>query len=170
MILGMPTATYTFLHVLISLIGIGSGLVVMLGFLKGRWLDGWNTLFLVTTVATSVTGFGFPFVRLLPSHIVGIVSLIALVVAILARYRHHLAGGWRRAYVITASIALYLNVFVLVVQSFEKVPVLRVLAPTLKEPPFLVTQLIVMAIFVVLTIVAAKRFREKPAIPLARAA
>lgn len=170
MILGMSTATYTFLHVLISLIGIGSGLVVMLGFLTARWLSGWNTLFLVTTVATSVSGFGFPFVRLLPSHIVGILSLIALAVAIFARYRYHLAGGWRRGYVITALIALYLNVFVLVVQSFEKVPALRVLAPTQKEPPFLVTQLIVMAVFVALTILAAKRFREKPAIPLARAA
>jgi len=106
----------------------------------------------------------------MPSHIVGILSLIALAVAIVARYARHLAGGWRRTYVITAAIALYFNVFVLVAQSFNKIPALKALAPTQKEPPFLVAQLVVMAIFIVLTVLAVKRFREDPAIPRARAA
>jgi hypothetical protein len=170
MILGMSIAAYTLLHVLISLVGIGSGLIVLYGLITGKRLDGWTALFLISTVATSVTGFGFPFDHLLPSHIVGIISLIALAIAIAARYRFHLAGGWRRTYVISATIALYLNVFVLVVQSFEKVPALRALAPTQKEPPFVATQVIVLAIFVGLTILAAKRFREDTATPLARAA
>jgi hypothetical protein len=169
MILGMSTATYTFLHVLISLVGIGSGLVIMFGFLTAKRLDKWTALFLITTVATSVTGFGFPFLHLLPSHIVGIISLAALAVAIAARYAFHLAGAWRRTYVISAAIALYLNVFVLVVQCFEKVPALNALAPTQKEPPFIIAQLVVMTIFIGLTIFAVKKFRE-PATPLARAA
>jgi hypothetical protein len=163
MILGMSTATYTFLHVLISLVGIGSGLIVMFGFLNGKRLDGMNTLFLITTVLTSVTGFGFPFDHLLPSHILGIISLVVLAIAIPARYVFHLGGAWRRVYVITASIALYLNVFVLVAQSFMKVPALNALAPTQKEPPFLVAQLVVMVIFIGLTILAVKRFRIQPA-------
>src|SRR5277367_6149273 len=116
MIFGMSLATYTLLHVLISLAGIGSGLVVMYGFLTGKRLDGWTAVFLVTTVATSVTGFGFPFEHLLPSHILGILSLVALAVAIPARYVFHLAGAWRGTYVVTSSVALYFNVFVLVAQ------------------------------------------------------
>lgn len=162
MILGMSTSTYTFLHVLISLIGIGSGLVVMYGFLVGKRLDGLNVIFLVTTVLTSVTGFGFPFEHLLPSHKIAILSLVILAIAILARYVCHLAGAWRRIYVVSASMALYLNVFVLVVQSFMKVPALKALAPTQSEPPFLVAQLVVLAIFVGLTILAAKKFRLEP--------
>src|SRR6266480_5915867 len=136
MILGMTTSTYTLIHVLISLVGIVSGLVVVFGLLGGKRLDGWTALFLATTVATSVTGFGFPFDHLLPSHKVGIVSLLVLPVAIAARYGFHLAGAWRRIYVITAAVALYLNVFVLVVQLFLKVPALKAIAPTQKEPPF----------------------------------
>jgi hypothetical protein len=163
MILGMSTATYTFLHVLISLTGIGSGLIVMFGFLTGKKLNGITAIFLITTVLTSVTGFGFPFDHLLPSHIVGIISLVVLAVAIPARYLLHLAGAWRWIYVLTDAIALYLNVFVLIVQLFEKVPALKALAPTQKEPPFLVAQLLVMAVFVALTIVAAKRFHPQPA-------
>lgn len=160
MILGMTTSTFTLLHVVISLIGIGSGFVVMYGLLAGKRLDGWTALFLATTVATSVSGFGFPFHRLLPSHIVGGISLVVLAVAILARYALHLAGVWRGIYVVCAAVALYLNVFVLVVQLFEKVPALRALAPTQKEPPFLVAQLVVLALFVTLTLVAAKKFRS----------
>jgi hypothetical protein len=163
MILGMSTATYTFLHVLISLVGIGSGLIVMYGFLNGKRLDGMNSLFLITTVLTSVTGFGFPFDHLLPSHKVAIISLVVLTIAILARYAFHLAGSWRWIYVVTASIALYLNVFVLVVQSFMKVPALNALAPTQTEPPFLVAQIVVMLIFIGLTILAVKRFRVQAA-------
>ncbi len=163
MILGMSTATYTFIHVLISLIGIASGLIVMYGFLTGKRLDSLTALFLTTTVLTSVTGFGFPFEHLLPSHKVGIISLIVLAIAITARYVFHLAGSWRWIYVVTAAMALYLNVFVLIVQSFEKVPALKALAPTQSEPPFLVAQVIVLVIFVVLTILAVKRFRIETA-------
>ncbi len=162
MILGMSTATYTLLHVLISLIGIGSGFIVLYGFFTGKRLDLWNLIFLVTTVATSVTGFGFPFDHLLPSHKLGIMSLVVLAIAIPARYAFHLAGAWRRMYVITASIALYFNVFVLVAQSFMKVPSLKALAPTQEEPPFLIAQLVVLLIFIGLTIVAARRFRVDP--------
>ena len=123
-------------------------------------LDGWTALFLLTTVATSVTGLGFPFDHLLPSHKVGIISLFVLAMAILARYAFHVAGASRWIYVVTAMIALYLNVFVAVVQSFEKVPSLRALAPTQSEPPFVVAQLVVLAIFVVLTIFVVRRFRH----------
>ena len=162
MILGMTTATYTLVHVVISLVGIGSGLVVLYGLLTGKRLDRWTAAFLATTVATSVTGFGFPFDHLLPSHKVGIISLVVLAVAILARYALHLAGAWRWIYVVCAAVALYLNVFVLIVQAFEKVPALKALAPTQSEPPFLVTQLVVLALFVVLGIFAVKRFRDQP--------
>jgi len=158
MILGMSTGTYTLLHVLISLVGIGSGLVVMFGFLTGKRLDGWTALFLVTTVLTSVTGFGFPVDHLLPSHIIAILSLVILAVAISARYVFHLSGAWRSTYVVTAAIALYLNVFVLVVQTFMKVPAVHALAPTQKEPPFLIAQIVVMLIFIGLTVLAVKKF------------
>src|SRR3984893_6922218 len=161
MILGMTTSTFTLVHVVISLIGIGSGFVVSCGLLAGKRLNGWTALFLATTVATSVTGFGFPFDHLLPSHKVGIISLVVLAIAILARYPLLLAGAWRRIYVVSAAIALYLNVFVLVVQAFEKVPALRAMAPKQNEPAFLAAQLVVLAIFVVLTILATKRFRNE---------
>ena len=170
MILGMTLGTYTFLHVLISLVGIGSGLIVMFGLLGGKRLDGWTGLFLVTTVLTSITGFGFPFDHLLPSHIVGLISLVVLAAAIAARYALRLAGPWRWIYVVGSGIALYLNVFVLVVQGFEKVPALKALAPTQKEPPFLVAQLVVLLIFAALIIRAAKRFHIEPESVRARAA
>jgi hypothetical protein len=166
MILGMPASTYTFLHVLISLIGIGSGLMVMYGFLVGKRLGGINAIFLVTTVLTSVTGFPFPAPHLLPSHIVGVISLVLLAIAIPARYVFRLGGGWWRTYVITAAMALYLNVFVLVVQLFEKVPALKALAPTQKEPPFLIAQVAVMLVFIGLTYLSARRSH----VELARAA
>ena len=162
MILGMTLSAFTLLHIVISVIGIGSGLLVMYGLLIGKRLDGATAIFLVSTVATSVTGFGFPFDRLLPSHKVGILSLLVLAVAIVARYIFHLAGAWRWMYVVSAAVALYLNVFVLVVQLFEKVPALRAMAPTQKEPPFLVAQLVVLALFVALAFIAAKRFRIAP--------
>src|SRR5438477_200015 len=136
MILGMSTATFTLVHVLLSLAGIASGFVVLAGLLTGKRRDRSTALFLATTALTSVTGFGFPFDHLLPSHAIGILSLLVLAVAIAARYSFHLAGAWRRTYVITAAIALYLNIFVLVVQLFLKVPALKDLAPTQKEPPF----------------------------------
>jgi len=159
MIFGMTTSTFTFVHVLLSLVGIGSGCIVLCGLLARKRLDGWTALFLASTVATSVTGFGFPFHHLLPSHIVGILSLVLLAIAIPARYRFHLAGSWRAIYVVGAAVALYLNVFVLVAQAFSKVPGLKALAPTQSEPPFLIAQLIVLALFIALTILAAIRFR-----------
>ncbi len=162
MILGMTLSTFTLVHVVISLIGIGSGLLVMYGLLIGKRLDGATAIFLASTMATSVTGFGFPFDHLLPSHKVGILSLLLLAVAIIGRYIFHLAAAWRGIYVVCAVVALYLNVFVLVVQLFEKVPALRAMAPTQKEPPFLVAQIVVLALFVALTIIAAKRFRIAP--------
>jgi hypothetical protein len=162
MIWGITVSTFTLVHVLLSLVGIGSGVVVMFGLLARKPLDGWTALFLATTVATSVTGFGFPVDHLLPSHKVGIISLVVLAVAILARYALHLAGAWRRIYVVCAAVALYLNVFVGVVQAFQKVPALEAMAPRQTEPPFVVTQLVVLALFIVLAIVAAKRFRGEP--------
>src|SRR6266853_874006 len=161
LILGMSTSFFTFVHVLLSLVGIGSGLIVVLGLLTGKRLDGWTALFLVTTVATSATGFFFPFEHLLPSHKVGIVSLVVLALAILALYAFHLAGAWRRTYVVSAVIALYFNVFVAVVQAFLKVPALKALAPTQKEPPFLVAQLVVLLIFATLTVFATVRFHPE---------
>jgi hypothetical protein len=162
MVFGMGLQAYALIHVLISLIGIGSGFVVMYGLLGGKRLDRWTALFLTTTVLTSVTGFGFPFDHITPAIKLGIISQVVLAIAIVARYVLHLAGAWRRTYVISAAVGLYLNVFVLVVQSFEKVPALKAAAPTQKEAPFVVTQLVVMALFVVLTIFAAKRFRSAP--------
>ena len=125
-------------------------------------------MFLVTTAATSLTGFGFPFQKLLPSHIVGALSLVVLAGAIFARYGKRMSGGWRPTYVVTAMMALYFNVFALVVQSFQKVPALKNLAPTQSEPPFAATQAAVLVIFVALTVVAARRFRPEKKIALAR--
>lgn len=171
MILGMPTEAFTSLHVFLSLVGIGSGFIVILGLLAGMRLDRWTALFLASTVATSATGFLFPIHQLTPGLIVGALSLIVLAVAILARYRFCLAGAWRRIYVITAALALYLNTFVLVVQSFEKVPALKGLAPTQKELPFLVAQVVILAVFIVLTVAAVRKFRaEPPRVQVARAA
>jgi len=162
--------TFTLIHVLISLIGIGSGLVVLFGWLTRRQFNGWTVLFLVTTILTSVTGFFFPVDHLLPSHIVGIISLVILAVALLARYVFHLAGAWGRIFVVTSVIALYLNVFVLVVQMFLKIPALKSLAPTQTEPPFLVAQLLVLLLFIVLGAIATTRFHSQRAPQQLRAA
>jgi len=161
MVLGMSLATYTLLHVVISLVGIGSGLVVMFGLLTGKRMDWWTGLFLITAALTSITGFGFPFDHLLPSHILGILSLGALALAIRARYVFHLNGAWRGVYVIGSALALYFNVFVPVVQGFEKVPALNALAPTQKEPPFMAAQLIVLLIFITITVLATRRFHPE---------
>jgi hypothetical protein len=150
---------YTIIHTLISFVAIFTGLIVLFGMLAGERLDGWTKWFLITTVLTSVTGFFFPFHGFTPAHGVGIMSLLVLAVAIFARYPRQLAGAWRWIYVVTAVIALYLNVFVGVVQAFLKVPALHVMAPTQTEPPFKLTQLVVLALFIVLGIVAAIRFR-----------
>jgi hypothetical protein len=153
--------TFTLIHVVISLVGIGSGFVVMFGLLAGKLLNGWTALFLASTVATSVTGFFFPFHGFTPAHAVGIISLLVLTVAILARYSFHLAGAWRWIYVVGAMVALYFNVFVAIVQAFQKVPALKALAPTQSEPPFLFTQLVALTLFVIVAIVASIRFRIK---------
>ena len=153
---------YTIIHTLISLVGIFTGLIVLFGLLATKRLDGWTKWFLITTVATSVTGFGFPLHHFGAPHVVGVISLIVLAGAIFARYGRQLAGFWRWIYVVTAMIALYLNVFVGVVQAFQKIPALNAMAPTQTEPPFKLTQLVVLALFIVLTIVAAIRFRPEP--------
>jgi hypothetical protein len=160
MILGMSTSTYTILHVLISLVGIASGFLVLVGLLKGRLPGLWNGLFLVMTILTSVTGFGFPNNKVTPGIILGVLSLIALAIALFALYARHLSGGWRRTYAITSMIAQYFNVFVLVAQLFEHVPALHALAPTASEPPFMVAQLLLLILFVVLITAAAKRFHS----------
>ncbi|HWW17429.1 MAG TPA: hypothetical protein VNY81_02315 [Candidatus Saccharimonadales bacterium] len=157
MIFGMTILT--FVHVLLSLLGILAGFGVMFGLFASKPLKGWTAVFIWTTVATSVTGFLFPFHRFLPSHAVGIISLVVLTVAIYALYGRHLAGAWRRVYAVMAMVALYLNVFVLVAQLFDKVPALKVLAPTKTEAPFKEAQLAVLVIFVVLTILAAIKSR-----------
>jgi len=159
MILGMTTANFTLLHVLISLVGIGAGLVVMYGFFNAKKLDRWTLLFLVTTAATSLTGFAFPNEHITPGIVIGMLSLVVLTIATIALYGRRLTGWSRPVYVISAAIALYFNVFVFVVQSFEKVPALRALAPTQKEPPFAVAQLLVLVLFVAATVFAVKRFR-----------
>jgi hypothetical protein len=154
----MFLSIYTLVHVAISLAGIGSGLVVMFGLLTGRDFNGWTSLFLLTTIATSVTGFGFPFVRFLPSHAVAILSLVLLTFALLSLYRFRLAGAWRWIYVITAVLALYFNMFVGVVQAFEKIGFLKAIAPTQSEPAFLFTQALLLGLFVLMAILAVMRF------------
>jgi hypothetical protein len=143
----------------LSLIGIGAGLVVLIGLISGRHFSVWTALFRAATALTCVTGFGFPVDHVLPSHIVGVVSLVVLALAIVALYGLHLRGVWRAIYVVSAGLALYFNVFVGVVQAFLKVPALHALAPQQTEAPFVAAQLLVLAVFIVLTVVAARRFR-----------
>jgi hypothetical protein len=159
MIFGMPPLT--FVHVVLSLIGILAGFVVLNGMFGSRRLPGWTLVFLVTTIATSVTGFFLPADRILPSHIVGIISLVFLALAVFALYTKQLAAAWRWIYVATATVALYLNVFVLVAQSFAKVPPLHALAPTQQEPPFVIAQAVVLLLFIALGYSAAKQFRPR---------
>ncbi len=165
MILGMSVANFTMLHVVLSLIGIVSGIVVLFGMLSAKRLDGLTGIFLATTVLTSVTGFLFPSDHILPSHIVGIISLVALALAILALYVYRLAGSWRWIYVAGDVLALYFNVFVGVVQAFQKLPFLTPLAPTQSEPPFLIAQTVVLVILVVLGGVALKTFHPEATAP-----
>ncbi len=159
MVFGLTLSSYTLIHVIISLIGIASGLVVAFGLIAGKRYDGLTALFLTFTIATSLTGFAFPFHGVTPAIIVGVISMVVLLIALLARYALHLAGASRWIYVVTAMLALYFNCFVLVVQSFQKIDALHALAPTQKEPPFAVTQIVVLVLFVVLTVMAVKRFR-----------
>ena len=154
MIFGMTP--FTFVHVIISLAGIVSGFVVIGGFLKAKRMDGWNAFFLVMTIATSVTGFFFPNKTVTPGQIVGAISLVLLVVAVLARYPLRFSGAGRWLYVITAILAQYFNFAVLIIQSFQKVGVLKDLAPTQSEPPFLIAQGAALLLFVALTIFSLK--------------
>jgi hypothetical protein len=161
MIFGMSVATFTLLHVAISLVGLFTGLVVLYGMLASKNPEGWTKLFLATTVLTSVTGFFFPFDHLLPSHIVGIISLVLLAIAIFGLYSRHLMGSWRWVYVATAVAALYLNAFVAVAQAFAKVSPLKALAPTGTEAPFIVAQGVLLVVFVALGILAIRSFHPR---------
>ena len=170
MILGMSVATFTAFHVVLSLIGILAGLVALYGMLASKQFDAWTAVFLAFTVLTSVTGFFFPRDKILPSHVVGVISLIVLAIAIFALYSRHLAGSWRWVYVVTAVMSLYLNVFVLVVQSFLKLAPLKALAPTQSEPPFVIVQGVVLVLFIGLGVWALRAFHPPPDAPAPRAA
>ena len=159
MILGLSIAAFTQLHTLISLIGIAAGLVFLIALLRGRWLSGWNLWFLIFTILTSVTGFPFLLVRptIGPPHIVGVISLVDLVIALIALYQFRRVGIWRPIYTVTAVFAIYLNCFVLVVQAFQKIPFLHPLAPTGSEPSFAIAQGLVLIVFLIAGIVAVRR-------------
>jgi hypothetical protein len=161
MVLGMSLATFTLVHVIISLIAIVAGLVVMLGMLGSHRMPGLTAIFLLFTILTSATGFLFPFTELLPSHLIAILSLVLLAIACIALYAMRLAGPWRWIYVVTALVSLYLNVFVLVIQGFLKVPALHALAPSVppSEPPFAAVQGLVLVFFAIVIIGAWRRFR-----------
>jgi hypothetical protein len=156
---GMSLSAFTLLHVMISLIGIIAGLIALSGWLKADPSRTATAIFLATTILTSLTGFLFPFTKLLPSHIVGIISLVLLAFATFALYGRHLSGVWRPIYTVTATLALYLNAFVLIVQSFLKVPLLKAWAPTQTEPAFLVAQGAAFVLFLVLTVLTTAKFR-----------
>lgn len=162
MILGMSLSTFTSLHVVLSLIGIAGGFVVLSGLLNSKVPGAWTMLFLATTILTSVTGYFFPADRILPSHIVGAISLVVLAVAVVALYQFRLVGAWRRIYVVSALSALYLNVFVAVVQAFLKIAPVHDLAPTQKEPPFAIAQGVVLLAFIAVGFLAARRFSPSP--------
>ncbi len=161
MILGMSLPAFTAVHVIISVVAIVSGLVVMVAMLGSRQMPLLTSIFLLFTILTSATGFLFPFTQLLPSHMIGILSLVLLAIACIALYAMKLAGPWRPVYVLTALVALYLNVFVLVIQSFLKIPVLHALAPSVppSEPPFEAVQAVVLVFFVLAIIGVWRRFR-----------
>ena len=164
MILGMSLSLFATVHVIISLIAIVAGIIVMFGLLGSKPMPGLTAIFLLFTILTSATGFLFPFEKLLPSHIIGIVSLVLLAIACIALYGMKLSGAWRWIYVLTAMISLYFNVFVLVIQSFLKIPALTALAPgnPPSGPAFAVIQGIVLLFFVVVIIGALRRYRPMP--------
>lgn len=161
-------AAFTLFHVALSLVGIVSGFGLVAGFVRGKYLHGWNVTFLATNILTDLTGFGFPTDKFLPSHAFAILSLVLLAVAMYADYSRKLAGYWRPAFVITTTAALYLNFFVLVVQAFLKVPALHVLAPTQSELPFALAQGITLLGFVVLGVSAVLGMRRMAVTAIAR--
>ena len=160
MILGLSTAQFTELHVLVSLVGIAAGLLALFGLLGGKLYRLLTTLFLLTTVLTSVTGFLFPIHRVTPGIILGILSMIALLLAIWALYIGKLEGAWRGTYVITSTLALWFNFFVLIAQSFAKIPPLRAIAPSQASPAFGITEGAVLLLFLWLTVRAFMGFRR----------
>jgi len=157
----MDITTLTLVHTVISIVGIAAGLVVVGGLIAGVRIDGWTGIFLVTTALTSITGFFFPLTPLLPSHWIGIISLLILPFVIAARYWKHLRGAWRGIYVVGTVLVLYLNFFILLVQLFRRIPALIVAAPKQTEPPFVLTQLLVLALFAWLGFAAFRRFRPQ---------
>jgi hypothetical protein len=164
MILGMSLSTFVLVHVIISLVGIGAGFIVMFGMLGSNRMPGWTAIFLLLTILTSATGFLIPPLvsdKLLPSHMIGALSLLLLAIACFALYGQKLSGSWRWVYVLTALLAQYFNVFVLVIQSFLKVGPLHALAPSVppSEPPFAIVQGIVLVFFIIVIIGAIRRFR-----------
>jgi hypothetical protein len=164
MLLGMSLQTFTLVHTVLSLVGIAAGLIVVWGMLTANRFEGWTAIFLVTTVLTSVTGFMFPGpFGPTPAQIFGVISLAVLVPAIAALYAFGLAGIWRWVYLGGALLALYLNVFVLVVQAFQKISFLTPLAPTQAEMPFFVAQGVVFVLFCALGVIAVKRFKPETA-------
>ena len=164
MILGMSIGAFTILHVIITLVAIGSGLIVVGGMFASHKLPVTTALFLLTTALTSITGFLFPIRGFTPALGVGVVACVVLAVALFALYKERLVGAWRWIYVITAVASLYFNVFVLVVQSFVKVSALNALAPTQSEPPFAITQAVVLAVFILIAVIAIVTFRPGTAV------
>jgi len=156
---GIPTLLFLQIHVALSLIGIASGLIALYGLLTGKLSAGWTALFLASTILTSITGFPLPPFGFDPPRAIGILSLVLLAVAVMALYGLHLAGSWRWIYIVTALLALYLNSFVAVVQSFQKLPFLHSLAPTQSEAPFAIAQFVVLVAYVVLGTLALRKYR-----------
>ena len=159
----MSVSHFTLVHVLMSLAGIGSGLTVLFGLINQKQLDGWTSIFIATSMLACISGFAFPFERLLRSHILGLLSLLSLIIAIFARYVFGLAGPGRWVYIVAAICALYFNCFAAVMQLFAKIPALKIIAPTQTEPSFLIAQLIVFVVLATLTVLAIKRFRTHTA-------
>jgi hypothetical protein len=159
MILGMSIGLFTGIHVVLSLIGIATGFMVFFGMIGGKKLASWTAWFFISNILTDVTGFLFPFKGITPAIILGVLSLVVLFIALIAYYVKRLAAGWRGRYVIAAAVALYFNLFVLVVQSFEKIGPLKAIAPTQASPAFGIAQLIALGLIILLTVVAFRRFR-----------
>ena len=154
-------STFTWVHTALSVAALIAGLIVVIGLFTSKTLGGWTAIFLATAIATSATGFGFPFQSFGASHWIGVISLVVLVLAVLARYVLHYAGAWRWLYAVCIVVAFYFLVFVLIAQAFKKVPALAALAPTLSEPPFAIAQLVAMVIFVVIAVATARKFRPR---------
>jgi hypothetical protein len=162
MILGLSVPTFTLLHVIISLVGIGSGIAVLLAMAGNNRLEGWTALFLFTTALTSITGFFFHSTAFGPPHVFGVVTLVVMVPVLLGRYAFGLRGWWRLIYIAGAVVVLWLNAVVGIIQFFQKADFLHALAPTQTEPPFLVAQIVLLVLLLLLAIIAAVRFQRQP--------